>query len=191
MAEDSLKQQTSQLFTEFLDSGHFKPGQIIVIGCSTSEVAGEHIGHAGSPAIAEALFEPLYQLATERGIHLAFQCCEHLNRALVVTRQTMEAYHLEEVTVIPYPHAGGSMASHAYRHLPDAVVVESVQAHGGWDIGETLIGMHMRAVAVPLRLSSRTLGNARLNACFTRPKLIGGERAHYQLEETPTGRFGQ
>ena len=118
---------------------------------------------------------------------MAFQCCEHLNRALVVTRQTMEVFQLEEVSVVPHPHAGGFMASHAYRHLPEAVVVEAVRAHGGIDIGETLIGMHLRPVAVPLRLSSRTLGEARINACYTRPKLIGGERAQYSLESGSCG----
>lgn len=188
MAESNLEQQAEQLFKEFLDSGHFRSGQLIVLGCSTSEVAGDRIGQAGSPDIAAALFFPLYHLAKERGIHLAFQCCEHLNRALVVTRQTMDAFRLEEVSVVPHPHAGGSMASHAYRHLPDAVVVETVQAHGGIDIGETLIGMHMRPVAVPFRLSSRTLGSARINACYTRPKLIGGERAQYSLESGSCGR---
>lgn len=187
MTEVNLEQQMAQLFAEFLDSGHFKPGQLIVIGCSTSEVSGDRIGHAGSPDIAAQLFTPLYQLAAERGMHLAFQCCEHLNRALVVTRQTMEAFQLEEVSVVPHPHAGGSMASHAYRHLPEAAVVEAVKAHGGIDIGETFIGMHLRPVAVPFRLSSRTLGSARINACYTRPKLIGGERAQYSLESGSCG----
>lgn len=188
MAESTLALQMAQLFAEFLDSGHFKPGQLIVIGCSTSEVAGDHIGQAGSPDIAAQLFGPLERLAREHDMHLAFQCCEHLNRALVVERRTMEAFNLEEVSVVPHPHAGGSMASHAYRHFNEAVVVEAVQAHGGIDIGETLIGMHLRPVAVPLRLSSRTLGAARLNACYTRPKLIGGERAQYSLSSGSCGR---
>ena len=177
----AIEKQMEALFDEFLTTCSFKPGQIIVVGCSTSEVAGAHIGKAGDPNVAGALFPPLWRLTQERGLHLAFQCCEHLNRALVVTREAAEAYQLEEVSVVPYPHAGGSMASHAYRHLPDAVVVEAVRAHGGIDIGETMIGMHMRPVAVPLRLSGHSIGQARLNACYTRPKLIGGERAHYAL----------
>lgn len=181
MEQLTIEQQMETLFQEFVDTCSFKPGQIIVIGCSTSEVAGSHIGKAGDPHVAAQLFPPLWRIAQKRGLRLAFQCCEHLNRALVVTSETMEACHLEAVSVVPYPHAGGSMAAYAYRQMPDAVVVESIQAHGGIDIGETMIGMHLRSVAVPLRLSSHTVGAARINAAYTRPKLIGGERAHYEL----------
>lgn len=176
-----LELQMEQLFEEFLAGAHFQKGDVIVIGCSTSEVAGAEIGKSGNPNIAEALFPPLFKLAQARGLYLAFQCCEHLNRALVVSKEAMVHYGWNEVTVVPHPHAGGSLASHAYRHLPDRVVVEAIQAHGGLDIGETLIGMHLKPVAVPIRLSSRMIGNARLNAAITRPKLIGGERAKYCL----------
>lgn len=179
---NELQEQTHRLFEEFLSKHYFHPNDIIVIGCSTSEVAGGSIGKNGSSAIAAAIFDGLYPLAKAHGLYLAFQCCEHLNRALVVNREIMEYYHLEEVSAVPHDHAGGAMASYAYRHLPEPCLCETIQAHGGWDIGETLIGMHLRSVAVPLRLSSRTLGEARLNAAYTRPKLIGGERAKYSLD---------
>ena len=176
-----IKEQMTQVFEEFLQRSGVKTGQIVVIGCSTSEVGGAQIGKAGNPEIAAALFEPLYQMSQMRGIRLAFQCCEHLNRALVVTEETALLFGLEQVTVVPHPHAGGSLASHAYRHLPGAIVVEQIQAHAGLDIGETLIGMHLKPVAVPLRLSNRQVGGARINGATTRPKLIGGERAKYCL----------
>lgn len=178
-----INEQTAEIFREFLAKTSFKPKQIIVIGCSTSEVKGSHIGKDGNSAIAEAIYTALAPLAAEKGLYLAFQCCEHLNRALVIEREAAEKYNLDEVSVVPYPHAGGSMASWAYRAMNDAVVIETIQAHGGIDIGETLIGMHLKHVAVPLRLENRQVGQARVNAAFTRPKLIGGARAKYTLNE--------
>ncbi|MEN2767288.1 TIGR01440 family protein [Ornithinibacillus xuwenensis] len=153
---------------------------IFVIGCSTSEVAGERIGTSGSEEIAAYIFSAMKQLKEKTGIHLAFQCCEHLNRALVVERDTMEKFQLDEVSVIPVPKAGGSMASFAYKRMEEPVVVEHISAHAGVDIGETMIGMHLKHVAVPVRFNHRYIGNARLNAAKTRPKLIGGQRAIYE-----------
>ncbi|MEN1967672.1 TIGR01440 family protein [Lentibacillus sp. N15] len=164
---------------EWLASEFIADGNLFVIGCSTSEVAGEHIGTAGSEEIAAIIFDKLRTLKQDEQLQLAFQCCEHLNRALVVERNTMEQYRLEEVSVIPQPSAGGSMASYAYKHMDDPVVVETIQAHAGIDIGETMIGMHLKRVAVPLRFNQRQIGNARLTAARTRPRLIGGERAIY------------
>lgn len=178
-----IHEQAKAVFGEFLAKTDFKAGQIIVIGCSTSEVRGSRIGKDGNSAIAEALYTAVAPLAAEKGLYLAFQCCEHLNRALVVERDAAEKYDLDEVSVVPYPHAGGSMASWAYRAFSDPVVAEMIQAHGGIDIGETLIGMHLKRVAVPLRLENRQIGQARVNAAFTRPKLIGGMRAKYSLDD--------
>lgn len=178
-----IHEQAKAVFGEFLAKTDFKAGQIIVIGCSTSEVRGSRIGKDGNSAIAEALYTAVAPLAAENGLYLAFQCCEHLNRALVVERDAAEKYDLDEVSVVPYPHAGGSMASWAYRAFSDPVVAETIQAHGGIDIGETLIGMHLKRVAVPLRLENRQIGQARVNAAFTRPKLIGGMRAKYSLDD--------
>lgn len=178
-----IHEQAKAVFGEFLAKTDFKAGQIIVIGCSTSEVRGSRIGKDGNSAIAEALYTAVAPLAAEKGLYLAFQCCEHLNRALVVERDVAEKYNLDEVSVVPYPHAGGSMASWAYRAFSDPVVAETIQAHGGIDIGETLIGMHLKRVAVPLRLENRQIGQARVNAAFTRPKLIGGMRAKYSLDD--------
>lgn len=178
-----IHEQAKAVFGEFLAKTDFKAGQIIVIGCSTSEVRGSRIGKDGNSAIAEALYTAVAPLAAEKGLYLAFQCCEHLNRALVVERDVAEKYDLDEVSVVPYPHAGGSMASWAYRAFSDPVVAETIQAHGGIDIGETLIGMHLKRVAVPLRLENCQIGQARVNAAFTRPKLIGGMRAKYSLDD--------
>lgn len=176
-----IQQQMRQAFTEYLELTNLRAGQIIVIGCSTSEVHGGRIGKDSQPDIAEALYNVLAPMAEEKDLHLAFQCCEHLNRALVVDREVMEKYNLTEVTVVPQIHAGGSMGSYAYRHKADPVMVEAIQAHGGLDIGETLIGMHLRPVAVPKRLNVKFIGHARLTAASNRPKLIGGERAKYSL----------
>ena len=181
MEMQEIQEQMRQAFSEYLGLANLKPGQIVVIGCSTSEVHGGRIGKDSQPDIAEALYQVLAPMAEEQGLYLAFQCCEHLNRALVVDREVQEKYNLTEVSVVPQIHAGGSMGSYAYRHKKDPVMVETIQAHGALDIGETLIGMHLRPVAVPKRLSVKYIGNARLTAAACRPKLIGGERAKYTL----------
>lgn len=177
-----VKEDLQIVVDEWLVSGYLKQGDLFVIGCSTSEVAGKKIGTAGTEEIAANLYEGLNRLKEEAGVHLAFQCCEHLNRSLVVERKTMEAYQLDEVTVIPVPEAGGSMPSYAYKQMEDPVVVESLKqkAHAGMDIGETMIGMHFRPVVVPLRFSKKYIGEARIGLARTRPKLIGGKRAVYK-----------
>jgi uncharacterized protein (TIGR01440 family) len=179
MAMDNIKRELQIVMLELENKNMLKNRSIFVTGCSTSEVAGEHIGTAGSEDIASQIFSSLLELKRRTGIHLAFQCCEHLNRALVVERETAEEYRLEEVSVIPIPKAGGAMASYAYKHMENPVIVEQIQAHAGIDIGETMIGMHLKHVAVPVRLDQRYIGKARINAAKTRPKLIGGERAFY------------
>ncbi len=154
-------------------------GDLFVVGCSTSEVAGERIGTAGSEEVAAMIFQELSRLKEKTGVHLCFQCCEHLNRAIVLEKKIMREKSLDQVSVRPVRKAGGSMAAYAYDHLEDAVVVESIQADAGIDIGETMIGMQLRPVAIPLRLEKRYVGNARTTYARTRPKLIGGPRAVY------------
>ncbi len=156
--------------------------RIVVIGTSTSEVSGQHIGTTGSDEIAEAIFDGLIDAQHTFGFQLAFQCCEHLNRALVVRRDTAERFNLPEVTAIPVRKAGGAIATYAFRTWSDAVLVEEIQAHAGIDIGDTLIGMHLKSVVVPFRPSIRQVGSAHITAAYTRPKLIGGSRAVYSWE---------
>ncbi|MDQ0154314.1 TIGR01440 family protein [Robertmurraya andreesenii] len=177
----NLKQWEQQLQTileEF--KVHLKSGQVFVIGCSTSEVIGQKIGTAGTIEVAEMIFRKLQGLKDAIGIELAFQCCEHLNRAVVLERAVAERRGLEEVTVIPVRHAGGAMATYAFEHFEDPVVVEHIQAEAGIDIGDTLIGMHLKHVAVPVRVSEKQVGNAHITLATTRPKLIGGSRAVYE-----------
>ncbi|MFC0216408.1 TIGR01440 family protein [Paenibacillus chartarius] len=181
-----LTSQADVLLRELAAVGSLRRGHIVVIGTSTSEVAGARIGTAGAADVAAALFAGWKPAADELGLHLAFQCCEHLNRALVVEEALLERYpHFEPVSVVPVPKAGGSMASHAYRRLTAARVIETIEAHAGIDVGDTLIGMHLRRVAVPARLSVRAIGHAHVTAAYTRPKLIGGARAVYEPEHEP------
>ncbi|MFK7694814.1 TIGR01440 family protein [Paenibacillus sp. HJGM_3] len=170
-----------QILRELVQAGNIRRGQVVVIGTSTSEVVGQRIGTAGTEDVAEAIFRAVEQVRGEVGFQPAYQCCEHLNRALVVERELLDSNPtLEEVTVVPVRQAGGSMAAYAYRHLSNPCVVESIQAHAGVDIGDTFIGMHLRRVAVPVRPSIRTIGQAHVTMAYTRPKLIGGVRAVYQ-----------
>lgn len=170
-----LKQALTGLFAV----ADFKEQQILVVGCSTSEIAGHRIGSAGSREIADTLFQELYPATEEKGLYLAVQCCEHLNRALVVEEECARHYGLEMVTVVPHRTAGGALAEAAMDHFRRPVVVETIRAHGGLDIGDTFIGMHLRPVAVPVRLPVKQIGQAHLTVARTRPKLIGGERAKY------------
>ncbi|NEW08913.1 TIGR01440 family protein [Paenibacillus sp. SYP-B3998] len=168
---------------ELIQVGGLIPGQLLVIGTSTSEIVGQRIGTSGTLDAAEPIFEAALRVSREFGLYLAFQCCEHLNRALVVEEDLFIRYpNLETVTVIPVPKAGGSMASYAYRHLAKPIVVEAIEAHAGIDIGSTLIGMHIRRVAVPARPPVRMIGHAYVTMAFSRPKLIGGVRAVYTKE---------
>ena len=162
-----------------LDRPHWNPVELLVVGCSSSEIAGGTIGHMSSPQIGEAVCRGVLRACQERGCQAAFQCCEHLNRALIVERQVARARGLEAVCVVPQPKAGGSLATAAWRQLKEPVAVEALRADAGLDIGGTLIGMHLRPVAVPVRLETRQMGQALILAARTRPKLIGGERACY------------
>lgn len=164
---------------ELVEKSKLKKGSLVVVGCSSSEILGEHIGKGSSPETGVVVAEAILKVLNENGIYLAAQCCEHLNRALVVERAAAEKYMLEEVCVRPMPKAGGSFATAVYDRMSDPVMVEHVKAHAGLDIGCTLIGMHLKDVAVPLRLSVKKIGDALVTAAYTRPKLIGGVRAHY------------
>ena len=155
----------------------------MVVGCSSSEVCGGVIGHASSPETADALFEGISSAAEEYGVYIAAQCCEHLNRAVVIEREAvkipLEAGVLSAVNVVPQPKAGGSFASAAYKNAKDPIVLEHIKADCGIDIGLTLIGMHLKEVAVPVRLSATRIGEAYITAARTRAKFIGGSRAVY------------
>ena len=175
--EQELYLQTKAAVEELGSKANLKPGNILVVGCSTSEVLGAKIGSQSSPEVAKALFTALQEYANSHGIYLAVQCCEHLNRAIVLERAA--AGNAELVNVMPQPKAGGSLATAAYADFVDPVVVESIQADAGLDIGLTLIGMHLKKVAVPVRLEHNRIGDALVVAARTRPKFIGGIRAVY------------
>ncbi|UTE73295.1 TIGR01440 family protein [Rossellomorea marisflavi] len=180
MDHTQLKQAFQTILQEFHDQVPLRKGQVLVIGCSTSEVMGEKIGTAGTIDTAELIYEELRKYADKSGVSLAFQCCEHLNRAIVIERETAETKNLDEVTVVPVRKAGGAMATHAYHRFLDPVIVEHIKADAGIDIGDTFIGMHLKHVAVPVRVSVRSLGHAHVTLARTRPKLIGGNRAVYE-----------
>lgn len=175
-----LTEETVKAAAELFETAVLRPGQLIVVGCSTSEVRGARIGSDSSVEVAHAVLSGLMQVAERYAVQLAVQCCEHLNRALVVERAVLERYGLEEVCVRPAPKAGGSLAACAMQSFADPVVVEAIQAHAGLDIGNTLIGMHLKRVAVPVRLQQKYIGAAPVVAARTRPKLIGGARAIYE-----------
>lgn len=174
-----IKDEAYALTKEFIEKSGMKKGQLMVIGCSTSEVYGSTIGRNSKPEIADELFQGIYQAASEHGIHIAAQCCEHLNRALILEESVAILRGYEMVNVVPQPKAGGSFATMAYKYMDSPVAVEHIKAEGGIDIGDTLIGMHLKDVAVPLRLSTDKLGNAHVVCAKTRLKFIGGERAQY------------
>ena len=174
-----IREEAYELTKEFIEKAHMKKGQLLVVGCSTSEVFGSRIGTDSKPEIADDLFQGIYQAVKEAGIYLAAQCCEHLNRALILEEEAAIARGYEMVNVVPQPKAGGSFGTMAYKYFESPVAVEHIKADGGIDIGDTLIGMHLKDVAVPLRLSTDKLGNAHVVCARTRLKYIGGERAHY------------
>ena len=179
MYED-IKQAARKAISELLEQAKHQPGEIVVVGCSSSEIVGEKIGKGSTPDAANAVLDGILPLIKENGLFLAAQCCEHLNRALVVEREAAERFNLEIVSAVPKPKAGGSFAAAAYLAYAEPVLVEHIKASAGLDIGSTLIGMHLKDVAVPLRLEIKTIGEASVTAARTRPKLIGGARAQYE-----------
>lgn len=177
---NEITNQAKQVIRELIEQSNLQKGMVLVIGCSSSEMVGLKIGKGSSMEAAKAAFEGIYPLLQKNGIELAVQCCEHLNRALVVERELAVRKGLEIVNAIPQPHAGGSFGVTAWKNFKDPVLVESIVADAGLDIGGTLIGMHLRRVAVPLRLSLNKIGEANILCARTRPKYIGGERAVYK-----------
>jgi uncharacterized protein (TIGR01440 family) len=177
---EEITVQARTVVAELLDQAKLKPGSLFVVGCSSSEMVGQRIGKGSSMDAAQAAFRGIYPVLQEYGIHLAVQCCEHLNRALIMERAVAEQKGYEIVSVMPQPHAGGSFAVTAWNAFEDPVAVETVQADAGIDIGGTLIGMHLRRVAVPVRTSLNHIGEAIVLCARTRPKYIGGPRAVYQ-----------
>ena len=177
---ESITQQLTAVMNELLDNHPIKEGSIFVIGCSSSEVAGGKIGKNSSAEIGQAIFETVNKICRDRGLYPAFQCCEHLNRCLVIDSECAEKFGYEPVSVVPWLHGGGSLATAAYHGLHNAVVVEHIRASAGIDIGDTLIGMHLKDVAVPVHPQIDSIGEAHVVAAFCRPKLVGGERARYE-----------
>lgn len=177
---NSIFNQAKAAALELLEKSGIKGGNIVVIGCSTSEVIGEKIGTSGTVEIAKQIFDGLNSVFAEKNIFIAAQCCEHLNRAIIVEKEKAEALGLEEVCVVPHPRAGGSFATAAWQTMNNPVAVEEIRADAGIDIGCTLIGMHLKRVAVPLRLENNVIGEAKISAAKTRAKFIGGERARYE-----------
>ncbi|MBQ4313259.1 MAG: TIGR01440 family protein [Clostridia bacterium] len=176
---EEIREQAKKAAAELIEAAQPAEGSIMVIGCSSSEVIGACIGKDSSIETARAIFDGIYSVARERGIYIAAQCCEHLNRALVIEREAAVQRGLEQVNVVPQMKAGGSFATTAYERFTAPVVVESIRADLGMDIGDTFIGMHLKAVAVPVRLSINSIGEAHLTCARTRLKYIGGERAVY------------
>ena len=177
-----ITQAAQNAARELLEAAKVKPGGVLVVGCSSSEVLGEKIGTASSMDAAKAVVAGILPAVREKSLYLAAQCCEHLNRALIVEREMAEKYGLEIVNVMPQPKAGGSFATSCWEQFSEPVAVEHIRADAGMDIGSTLIGMHLKEVAVPVRVSVKKIGEAPLVLARTRPKYIGGERAHYNPE---------
>ncbi len=175
----NIKKQAKQAVTELIEISKIKSGEILVIGCSSSEIMGGDIGKASSIDAAKAVFDGIYPILKEKGIYLAAQCCEHLNRAIIIEQSVAEKFNLEIVNVMPQTKAGGSFATTVWQNIEHPVAVEHIKASAGLDIGNTLIGMHLKEVAVPVRLSINKIGKAPIVCARTRPKFIGGERAHY------------
>ena len=175
-----IKEQARAAALELCKESGLVAGDVMVVGCSTSEVSGNVIGKASVRPVAEAVFEGIYPVLKQKGIYVAAQCCEHLNRAIIVEREYAERHGLEIVCVRPYPKAGGSFATVTYETLEMPVAVEHIKADAGIDISGTLIGMHLRHVAVPVRLTLDKIGDANIICARTRPKYIGGPRAQYE-----------
>ena len=176
-----IKNQCKNAVLELIEKAKLSKGDILVVGCSTSEVVGSKIGTNSDPDTAVQIFDGIYSALKEKGIYLAVQCCEHLNRAIVTERKALP--FAEIVNAVPQKKAGGSLATVAYNSFENPIVVEEIKADAGIDIGLTLIGMHLKKVAVPLRLSTNKIGNALFTCARTRPKFIGGERAVYDKDK--------
>ncbi len=177
---EKIKQEAHDAVCELIEISGIKPGSVFLIGCSSSEISGGTIGKNSSIAAANALYSAVAPILKEKGIYLAVQCCEHLNRALIVESECADKYGFEKVAVVPHPHAGGAFATVTYHSMKKPCAVEFIKADAGIDIGGVLIGMHLKHVAVPVRLKVKKIGEANIIAARTRLKYIGGERAIYE-----------
>jgi len=177
----NIRNEVKEAVAELLKESGIKRGEILVMGCSTSEIAGNKIGKGSVFELGDEVIDGAMDALSGSGVYLAVGCCEHLNRAVVIEREAAEKYGFEIVAVIPQPKAGGSAGTSAYKKFNDPVMVEFVKAHAGIDIGDTFIGMHLKHVAVPLRLSVSTIGQAHTTFAKTRPKFVGGSRAVYEM----------
>ena len=177
---EEIEKAARAAMAELLETAKVPAGGLVVVGCSSSEIMGERIGKGSTPEAAQAVLRGILPLLEEKKLFLAAQCCEHLNRALVVEREAAEKFGYEIVAAVPKTKAGGSFATAAYLAFKDPVLVEHVKAAAGMDVGCTLIGMHLRDVAVPVRLQTKQIGDALVTAARTRPKYIGGARAQYE-----------
>ena len=178
-----LREQTQIILTDVLEKSALSSGDIFVLGLSSSEVIGGHIGKNSSQEVGEVIVKTMLELLSERGLYLAVQGCEHVNRALVVERELAQKRNLEIVNVLPTLHAGGSGQLAAFKYMNDPVEVEFITAQAGLDIGDTAIGMHVKHVQIPVRPILREHGEAHVTALASRPKLIGGARAAYQKDK--------
>ena len=176
---EEIKLAAKTAVKELVEIAKLEKGSLVVVGCSSSEVCGEKIGTGSTPEVAKIIFTEINTCLKRKGIFLAAQCCEHLNRALILEEEACAKLGLERVNVKPQIKAGGSFATAAYESFKNPVAVEFIKADAGLDIGDTLIGMHLKNVAVPVRLSVKKIGEANLVAARVRPKFIGGERAVY------------
>lgn len=175
-----IENDSAAAVEELINTAALKSGDILVVGCSSSEIMGESIGHGSTPECAEAVYRGIASVTRPLGIFIAAQCCEHLNRALIIEREALPRIpSAERVNVVPQIKAGGSFATAAYKMMNDPTAIEYIAADAGIDIGSTLIGMHLKRVAVPVRLSVRKIGEAAVTAARVRPKFVGGSRAVY------------
>lgn len=177
---NTIREQARAVTEELIKTANMKAGQILVVGCSSSEIAAHKIGCYSSKEVGETVFQAIYEVTKAHSLYLAAQCCEHLNRSLIIEEEAAEKYGLEMVNVKPQLKAGGSFSTAAWNGFQSPCAVEKLQAHAGIDIGDTLIGMHLRAVAVPVRTKIKEIGSAHVVCARTRLKYVGGERAIYQ-----------
>lgn len=175
---EEIKNQAKTACQELVETAKLHSGQILVVGCSSSEIMGQRIGKASDINAAEAVYEGIMEVLAPRGIYLAAQCCEHLNRAVILENEALPPWY-DIVNVVPQPKAGGSFATTFYKNAANPVAVEEIKADAGMDIGDTFIGMQLKKVAIPVRLSVKSIGEAHLTCARTRPKFVGGSRAIY------------
>lgn len=177
---EEIRLTLRQAVDALAEAGHIQPGGLIVLGCSTSEVAGARIGKGSVPELGKVIARAMLEACQAHGLEAAFQCCEHLNRAVVMEQRVLKELRLTQVRAIPQPKAGGSVPAAAWKLLDQPALAMAVQADAAIDIGDTLVGMHIRPVAVPLRLDVNHVGHANLVMAYSRLPYIGGSRAVYE-----------